>query len=257
MKLIFNGDDFGITEAVNHAIVDCFKAGLMKSTSLMTNMPAARSAAEKMKKLPGLSVGLHLNLTTGYPLNEGLKTIITPEGTLDKHILSDARHVDLAEIELEINAQFERFVALTDQLPDHINSHHGIEQIPGAQELQLQLAKQYQLPIRRFFTLPTGNHPDCSFVLPTLCTIQKKDWSVPIYPNDIIDFFSPEMINSDEIYEICGHPEYVDYELLQLSSLTTARCYDAHNFMCDEIKNWVAENRIELISFADLPFVTL
>ena len=30
MKLILNADDFGLTETVNHGIVECFKAGVVK-----------------------------------------------------------------------------------------------------------------------------------------------------------------------------------------------------------------------------------
>lgn len=49
MKLITNGDDFGITRAANYGIIDCFKYGILRSTSMMVNMNAAEHAAELMK----------------------------------------------------------------------------------------------------------------------------------------------------------------------------------------------------------------
>lgn len=252
MKIIFNGDDFGITKACNHAIIDCFTNGVLTSTSLMSNMPAAAHAAQLMKEYPTLSVGLHLSLTVGKPLTKGLKTIVKADGTLDKGILKDASKVDLDEIRKEMNAQFDRFVELCGKLPTHINSHHGIELVPGAEDILLELSKTYDLPIRRFFTLPQGNHPHCAYEIPKLCVIPREDWSIPITKEEIITFFTKEMLESEDIYEVAAHPGYVDYELLQLSSLTTGRCYDAYNFMCEEIKQWVLENEIELITYEDL-----
>ncbi len=253
MKLIVNGDDFGITRACNYAIIDCFQRGILRSTSLMTNMPGAEEAAVLMHKNPDLSVGLHLSLTAGRPLTKGLKTIVKADGTLDKGILKNTNQVDLHEIESEMRAQFDRFIELAGQLPTHINSHHGIELVPGAEKLQLALAAKYHLPVRRFFTLPEGNHPDCEFVLPKLCNIFKDDWSIPIVPEDILNFFTEDKVKSDEFYELAGHPGYVDYDLLQLSSLTTGRCYDAHNFSCKKLKDWVAQNTIELVTYEDIP----
>lgn len=253
MKVIFNGDDFGITKACNYALVDCYENGVMKSTSMMTNMPGAEHAAKIMKDYPGLSVGIHLSLTVGKPLTEGLKTIVKADGTLNKGILRNHEGVDLNEIKTEMEAQFNRFVELTGKLPDHVNSHHGICLVPGADKLVLELAKKHNLPVRRMFTAWEGNYEGCDYVIPKMVHIMKKDWSDPILPEDIINAFSKEMLESDDIYEIAGHPGYVDYELMQFSSLTNGRCYDHHNFVCDEIKNWVKENNIEVISYKDIP----
>ena len=253
MKVIFNGDDFGITRACNYAIIDCFTEGVLTSTSMMSNMPGAQHAAQLMKEYPTLSVGLHLNLTVGKPLSKGLKTIVKADGTLDKGILKDASHVDMNELRTEMRAQFDYFVELCGQLPTHINSHHGIELVPGADELVLELSQAYHLPIRRFFTLPEGNHPHCEYEIPKMCLIKREDWSIPITTDEIIGFFTKEMLESDDFYEIAAHPGYVDYDLLQFSSLTTGRCYDTHNFLSDDIKQWVKDNNISLINYENIP----
>ncbi len=253
MKLICNGDDFGITRSCNYAITDCYKHGVLRSTSMMTNMPAAEHAARLMAEYPDLSVGIHLNLTVGKPLLKGLKTIVKADGSLNKGMLKDGRGVDPDEIRAEIQAQFDRFKELTGKLPAHVNSHHGIELIPGAEDIQLELSERYGLPVRRFFTLPEGNHEKCRFVIPGMVNVMKADMTVPIYPEDIIQYFAEDMLHSDDIYEIPAHPGYVDYDLLQISSLTNGRCYDAYNFTCDEIKNWVKEHNIELVTYADIP----
>jgi predicted glycoside hydrolase/deacetylase ChbG (UPF0249 family) len=46
MKVIFHGDDFGLTPGVNHGIIKAFKQGLLTSTSLMAVGEAAEEAMD-------------------------------------------------------------------------------------------------------------------------------------------------------------------------------------------------------------------
>lgn len=252
MKLIINGDDFGITHACNLAIIDCFHQGVMTSASMMTNMPYAKEAAQLWKENPQLSVGLHLNLTVGYPLCKNIKTLLKEDGTFNKKILNaTAKEVNKEEIWIECSAQMQKFIELTGRKPDHINSHHGIEAIPGGADVLQNLAKQYDLPIRQLTHVTNL----ASFEYTTNYIIPLKRFSItpPQDPKEIIALFSNEDIQSDNYYEWLGHPGYIDWDLIQLSSLTTGRCADANCFCSPIIKDWIKENNIELISYLDLP----
>lgn len=254
MKLIVNGDDFGITHACNLALVDCFKNGVMRSASMLTNMPYAKEAASLWRENPELSVGIHFSLTVGRPLT-GAKTIVKQDGAFGKMILKDYAMVDPGEIRAELEAQFERFIELTGRLPDHINSHHGIERIPFAAEHILELSRKYHLPHRWFLTennVEELGH-QTEFQTPKLRMLLKDGGKGFVSPEDVIAAFNPEELESNEIFELAGHPGYVDRELLLLSSLTEARCYDAYNFSCDQVKSWVRAHRIELITYKDIP----
>lgn len=155
MKLIINGDDFGITHACNLAILDCFNHGVMTSASMMTNMPYAEEAAKLWKDNPKLSVGLHLNLTVGYPLCRNLRTLTNEDGTFNKQVLkAKPQDIDIEEMRLECQSQMDKFIEMTGRLPDHINSHHGIEAIPGGSIVIQELANKYDLPIRQLTHLP-------------------------------------------------------------------------------------------------------
>ncbi|HEX7649606.1 MAG TPA: ChbG/HpnK family deacetylase [Noviherbaspirillum sp.] len=72
--LIINADDFGYSESVNHAIATSFEQGLISSTTIMANAPAFVHACELAKR-KGFAdkIGIHLNLTEGKPLTEGIK----------------------------------------------------------------------------------------------------------------------------------------------------------------------------------------
>lgn len=252
MKLITNGDDFGITRAANYGIIDCFKYGILRSTSMMVNMNAVEHAAELMKEYPDLSVGIHLNLTVGKPLLTTHKTLIKEDGTFNKGMLKNSEHVSQEEIRAELYAQVEKFIALTGQLPDHLNSHHGIELIKGAEEVVCELSKKYDLPVRRFFTLPSGNHSNIDYQIPLMKFGNgfSTEYSTP---ESLINFYTKEELESDNIYEYANHPGYVDYEIFQISSLNVGRAYDCEVFMSPIVKQWVKDHHIELVDYRALP----
>lgn len=252
MKLIINGDDFGISRACNLGIIDCFNHGVLTSTSIMINMPHAEDAIKLWEANPKLSVGLHLNITLGYPVNKKTKSILKEDGTFNKAILNDSSNqINLVEIAQECQAQVDRFIQLTGKIPDHINSHHGIEAIYGGSQIIQELANRYDLPIRQ---LTFVNKNECfKEIIHRTMPIQKMLTVPSSNIADTINLFSQEELNSDGYFELIGHPGYIDYELTQLSSLTIGRCVDINCFCAEELKNWIKQNHIELISYKDLP----
>ena len=64
-RLIVNGDDFGLSDQVNAAILHAHQHGILTNTSLMVSAQAWRGAVELAKATPSLQVGLHLTLVQG------------------------------------------------------------------------------------------------------------------------------------------------------------------------------------------------
>src|SRR5213593_3891547 len=61
--LVVNGDDFGASSGINRGILEAHQRGILTSTSLMVNMPAAAEAIVLGRDFPDLGVGLHVNFT--------------------------------------------------------------------------------------------------------------------------------------------------------------------------------------------------
>ena len=84
MRVIFHGDDFGLTPGVNRGIIRAFKHGLLTSTSIMAVGEAAEEAMALALENPDLDVGIHLVLADEPPLlpTETLSTLISHHGLL-------------------------------------------------------------------------------------------------------------------------------------------------------------------------------
>lgn len=136
-KLIVNADDFGLGKGVTDAIIECHRAGLLTSTTLMVNMPAAEYAIEASRKCPDLGVGIHLVLTQGRPVSasDDVPALVDPDGNFWPHRLQrrklwfgrDAFEQVVREFTAQIRWAIERGVC-----PTHCDSHHGIHRMPIA-----------------------------------------------------------------------------------------------------------------------------
>lgn len=100
-RLIVNADDFGFATGVNEGIVEAHVNGIVTSTSLMVDWPAAAHAVELAREHPGLSVGLHY-------VEDG------PE-------IDEPGHVART-----FAAQLARFRELSGSDPTHVDSHHHV-----------------------------------------------------------------------------------------------------------------------------------
>lgn len=73
MNIILHADDFGYDEDTCRATIDLFEKGVLKSATIMVNMPASGIAIEYAKKHPEFSFGVHLTYV------DGLLPVSTPE----------------------------------------------------------------------------------------------------------------------------------------------------------------------------------
>lgn len=141
MKIIFNADDFGITDAVSAAIVGLFRDNTpLKSTTVMANLLSKRSAALLRDFLSGskpgeFSVGLHFNLTCGRPLSGAAGPLTGTDGRFLKfgELVELAAKGELKEeqIAAEFDAQIEAFRAALGFYPSHCDSHKHMHMLPA------------------------------------------------------------------------------------------------------------------------------
>ena len=151
IPLIINGDDFGYSQAVNRAIIQAHREGVLTSASLMVNESAAGEAVELAKANPNLAVGLHLVLVLGKAAlphtqiphitdAEGRFTNSSFQAGIQYYFSSAARR----ELRHEMRAQFERFVA-TGLNFSHVDGHTHLHQHPVIFEELIRLCEEFDV----------------------------------------------------------------------------------------------------------------
>jgi predicted glycoside hydrolase/deacetylase ChbG (UPF0249 family) len=136
-RLAINADDLGLSDGVNRGILACAEAGVVTSASLLVNTPGFAAAVAAARGLPRLSVGLHLNLTTGAPVSPpaAVPTLCDrrsgrfwPLGQLAARALLG--RVDAGDVARECAAQIAR--ARTAGVPlTHLDGHQHTHVLPG------------------------------------------------------------------------------------------------------------------------------
>ncbi len=154
MKVIFHGDDFGLTPGVNRGIIKAFKEGLLTSTSLMAVGEAADEAIDLALEAPSLDVGVHLVLVDERPLlsPEALTTLCPYDGRLPdrNRILKDilSRKLDYGQVEAEWCAQVEKVMNRGVGI-SHLDSHQFLHLFPGLFNVALTISGRYEIPFMR------------------------------------------------------------------------------------------------------------
>ena len=147
-RLIVNADDFGIGRCISEAIVESHRLGIVTSTTLMVNMPAAAYAGDLARDVPTLGVGVHLTLTAGCPVTRAdrIPALVDDRGRFHgfgvqaRRLIWDWRL--LPQVEAEFCSQIERALDLGIR-PTHCDSHHGVTKFPVVRSALIRAMGKY------------------------------------------------------------------------------------------------------------------
>jgi chitin disaccharide deacetylase len=147
--LIVTADDFGIHDAVNEAVSEASRAGVLTAASLMVGAPAAEDAIRRARELPQLRVGLHVVLADGFAVSPRrlIPNLVDEHGRFgDGMWLDGVRYFALPalrrQLEAEIRAQFEAF-ARTGLPLDHVNAHKHFHLHPTLLEMIVRIGHEF------------------------------------------------------------------------------------------------------------------
>ena len=148
-NLIVNADDLGWTPGVNRGIAEAHSNGIVTSASLLANGAAFADGVRVARELPGLGVGVHLNLSDGKPVApvERVKSLLSEgaefSGAPEKLLLRlTANVMKRSEVETEWDAQIQK-VRDAGVCPTHLDGHKHVQMLPGLFEIALRLAKKH------------------------------------------------------------------------------------------------------------------
>lgn len=252
MRLIVNADDFGYSRAVNFGIVDAYALGIVRSATLMANMPGFSHAAALAQAHPGLGVGVHLVLTCGRAVAGLHKTITDDAGYFlsQKALLEHEARLDPAEVEREWAAQIEA-VCAAGLSPTHLDSHHHVHMRPRLNEVVSRLAEKYRLPVR---PAPRGARGADKSARPRdpdlFCQDFYGEKTAPAHLLAILERLRDE--NGNGTAELMCHPAYTDESLLRGSSYALPRLRELETLTDETVRAYVETRGIRLASYREL-----
>lgn len=231
IKLIVNADDFGYSNAVNYGILDAFKYGVVRSTTMMMNMPGTEHAVKLAKENPSLGVGIHLVLTCGKPLLHDVDSLTDEEGNFFRNPDQFfSNHISMSDVEREWRTQIELFLSC-GLTPTHIDSHHHMHARRELRAVIEKLAQAYDLPVRKYAGMKINSFTD--------------ELNVDFFGENISHSVLDDAVSTIEdkkSLEIMVHPGYLDSVILNGSSYNVERVKEV-----DVLTSWDVPEHILLV----------
>ncbi len=146
-RIIVNADDLGLSQQVNDGVRVLMEAGLVTSGTIMANGPCWSEATALARSKSNLSFGVHLNLSSGRPLNPGsmLGPLLDDGGNFRK--LATYGHLPRGVLQgafRELCAQVER-IQQSGLSISHLDSHQYIHTQPRFFGILKRLQRRFRI----------------------------------------------------------------------------------------------------------------
>lgn len=264
MKLLFQSDDYGFTDAITDGILKGIEKGIIRNTGLFVNMPSSARAAQLIKDKKGISVGIDINLVAGFPLSDpkSVPSLIDENG----HFISSVEQMKqkknptkgsimvnfeedpypYEEVYIETENQVLKFIELMGRKPDYLHPHSLVTE--NSEKAAKAIALKYGI-VKSFDLLSNSK----LYKVP--CYWTPKPFSLEAqYETDVeanLLKVLPEALVHGHAVFIC-HCGYVDNDLLNESTYTMIRTKDLAAATSIKIMEFINKNKIELITYKQL-----
>lgn len=272
--LIVNSDDYGRSAGISQGIRQAHTHGIVTSTTCMMNFPTTMDdIALALQETPQLGMGVHLVLTSGYPLLSAAQvpSLVTAAGAFMKldQFITNLNKVDPAEAKVEWHTQIESFIRAAGRKPTHLDSHHHASYYTeGLFRAMLELAQEYDCAIR--LVTAQGSSDDL-IGLPGMIQENIHEYAprllkefAPPTPDAFYASFYDQQATKDEIlhilhnlpengvHEIMCHPGYVDAGLIASTIYARQRAVELAVLTDDAVQQAIKTRGIQLTTFASL-----
>jgi len=131
-------DDFGMHDGVNAAALQLAQCGRITAISCLVGAPSWSQGVNSLRMLnvESVDLGLHLDLTE-YPLQRASRHKL-----LQLIVLAYCGGLDRAKLRTEIVAQFDAFENAIGRVPDYVDGHQHVHQLPVIREELLGVLRE-------------------------------------------------------------------------------------------------------------------
>lgn len=280
-RLIYRCDDVGYTKAYDLGIFDVIDAGIGCSADVMFDAMHAEEALKQLKDRPWVSIGWHRHLWERPVLDPCEVPSMVDEngrfkwGHRKNHLKVEVTYEDAyKEFEAEMNLCYR----ILGRYPD-VSGNGNLEDIPLERAFR-DVCHKYGVVINFFksdaFRDKYIDESEAEYQKIMAKARKEADpkWqdkhiiSCPIavggsYDLKNFEHYKPiiPMTNlvwteKEEIYFYGWHPGFLDDHILKESTSSVHRVKEYIDALSDEYRNWIIEQRVELINFKDALYGT-
>ncbi len=263
MKLLFQSDDYGITEGVACGALKGIRDGLVRNTGLFVNMPSSKFAADQIKDYPQCCFGIDINLVAGRPVSpiDQVPSLVKPSGEFftSGEIVAKS-NVSLMDISndqvendpypfeetlIEAENQVKRFIELVGRKPGYIQGHSLMT--PNITKAIETLAAKYEIPSTMNFLKENNFHwVTINWYLRPFPVEKQLETDVEESALKVIS----EVLEHENSF-LVSHVGFVDEDLFRCSTYTVIRAKDLQMACSPRMKAFIEENNVELVRYDD------
>lgn len=154
-RVILCADDYSYCPQVSAGIVSLLEKQRLSAVGCMTNRPSWKGCSKRLRDFQGqIDIGLHLNLTEGPFLSQRMARVGRP---LKAMLLSSfLRRLDPEAIEKELTQQIDAFSQHMGCLPDFIDGHEHVHQLPVVRDIVCDVYKRYFIDRSAYIRVSTN-----------------------------------------------------------------------------------------------------
>lgn len=243
--------------------------GVVTSASMIVNLPGFNDAAARAGSRPSLSLGLHLNLTTGKPLTAAPSLTRRKTGLFYPLPVLVARaslgRIDSSEVTRECAAQLDRMTEV-GIAPTHLDSHRHVHAHPALWPAVIEAASSKGISNVRVPTEPLwANARDWRATLKKAGLLMCSRALRGRAKHNVADHFVGLSLQGGRSFanrlfalipklpegttELMTHPGYADAALSEYDGYTWQREDELRVLCSKELRELLLRHGIELVSF--------
>ena len=276
MKIVFRADDVGYTHVHNLGTIQAIENGVVTHCDCMFDWPGVIEMLEYLKERPWISVGWHTHMW-GHPVLDPkeVPSLVREDGNFKWKRIDQKEHpvegIDYDEMLKECYAQMELCKKYLGRYPDVYYGGGNNDDIKG--QAILAVVKDLKIPYGFMnnerhgrITRATDEFKDRNIWGTMETTSQEGLVVLPGHKStlNVLNFlkYDPEEailnmpIDDDKIIVKILHPGYLDDTVMREQTCNIHRVKDVEVFTSPKVKQWIIDNKIEMMNQYDALFGT-
>lgn len=245
--VLVRADDLGYSKGVNYGIADALKGGIIRSVGVMVNMPETKRGLELIAG-QDVCLGLHTNICLGKPLTDPtlIPSLVQENGEFKSsktYRRAKEDFVNLDEVLLEIEAQYQYFVKLTGQKPAYFDIH-AVNSANFFKGVEI-IAQKHHCDYHGMGLNGSVKFRNSEVII--LLESSKAEYD----PVQVLMETAQKDFGNQIPIMVC-HPGYIDEYLMQTSTLVKPRPLEVEMALNADLKEKLEDIGVELISYCEI-----